>query len=68
MKEQNQDRYSIKRDGKSGMYLVKRCVPGVGENGAGVYLDLGLEFFTSLAALKYVAAAQGHYSYERQAV
>ena len=62
------ERYSVKRDGKSGMYLVKRCVPGVGENGAGVYLDLGLEFFTSLAALKYVAAAQGHYSYERQAV
>lgn len=62
----SKERYSVKRDGKSGMYLVKRYVPGVGENGAGVYLDLGLEFFTGLAALEYVFAAQGLYSYERR--
>ena len=58
----NQERFSITKDRARGTYVVKQYVKGAG------YLDMDMEFPGLLAALKYVAAAQGHYSYERQAV
>lgn len=58
----NQECFSITKDRARGTYVVKQYVKGAG------YLDTDMEFPGLLAALKYVAAAQGRYSYECQAV